>query len=149
MWLLHYKTTLQQHSLSSQNDFKDQKKNISNTLFLSCHTSILVWIYTLAWMSRNSLPEKGIHIAPGVHIVKQVYKVTFLAKLHKCFYDLLCGMSVYSDFTFNVTKRLSSGIYFIFSNFLKKILCVFDMWGYFLNYEVKVVINIVWNICSI
>ena len=100
-------------------------------------------------MSRNSLPEKGIHIAPGVHIVKQVYKVTFLAKLHKCFYDLLCGMSVYSDFTFNVTKRLSSGIYFIFSNFLKKILCVFDMLGYFLNYEVKVVINIVWNICSI
>ena len=60
MWLLHHKTTLQQHPLHFQNDFKDQKKNISNTVFSTCHTSTLEWIYTLACMSRNSLPETGL-----------------------------------------------------------------------------------------
>ena len=59
MWLLHHKTTLQQHPLHFQNDFKDQKKNIYNTVFSTCHTSALEWIYTLAWMSRNSLHETG------------------------------------------------------------------------------------------
>ena len=59
MWLLHHKSTLQQHPLRFQNNFKDQKKNISNTVFSTCHTSALEWIYTLTWMSRNSLHETG------------------------------------------------------------------------------------------
>ena len=59
----------------------------------------------------------------------------------------LFGMFAYNDLTSNVTRRLSWGMSFTFSNFLRKSCASLTYEGYFLNYRLKVAIDIFWNTC--
>ena len=64
------------------------------------------------------------------------------------FMPSLFEMFVYSEFMSNVTRRLYSVYFLLYRTFLRKS-WVFGVWGYFLSYGLKVVIDITWNICSL